>query len=121
MAQIDELERLHALLHKGALTTEEFAAAKARLLSGTVVWGVCGRLGQVTPISATTWRLLFLLPVAIGFLIVPTLALVVGFPNIARLPDPLESSVVGSIVGAPVMLYFLLGLFLYTPAKAKDA
>jgi hypothetical protein len=121
MAQIDELERLHTLLQKGALTAEEFAAAKARLLSNTVIWGVCGRLGQATPISTTTWRLLFLLPVAIGFIVVPTLSLIVGFPNVARLPDPLETGVVGSIIGGPVLLYAVLGLFLSTPAKAKDA
>jgi phage shock protein PspC (stress-responsive transcriptional regulator) len=85
----DELERLHALHERGALTDEEFALAKKRLLGGapdaskpfsrayaesssalgrlhrslTDRWigGVCGGLGAQTGIPAWSWRILFVL------------------------------------------------------------
>jgi phage shock protein PspC (stress-responsive transcriptional regulator) len=85
----DELERLHALHERGALTDEEFALAKKRLLedapeatkpfsrtyiepssalsrlhrSLTDRWigGVCGGLGTQTGIPAWSWRILFVL------------------------------------------------------------
>ena len=85
----DELERLNALHERGALTDEEFALAKKRLLEGapesakssanpqrepastlsrlyrspTNRWfgGVCGGLGELTGIPAWSWRILFVL------------------------------------------------------------
>ena len=85
----DELERLHALHERGALTDEEFALAKKRLLEGapdardstasthaespstlsrlhrslTDRWlgGVCGGLGELTGIPGWSWRILFVL------------------------------------------------------------
>ena len=89
MALPDELERLNALHERGALTDEEFALAKKRLLEGTPQatkststtgsqpssalsrlhrsltgrWfgGVCGGLGELTGIPAWSWRILFVL------------------------------------------------------------
>ena len=85
----DELERLNALHERGALTDEEFALAKKRLLEGAPDaagsasrtysapssslsrlhrspmdrWfgGVCGGLGELTGIPAWSWRILFVL------------------------------------------------------------
>ena len=85
----DELERLHALHERGALTDDEFALAKKRLLEGapdagnstastrgespstlsrlhrslTDRWfgGVCGGLGELTGIPGWSWRILFVL------------------------------------------------------------
>jgi phage shock protein C len=85
----DELEQLNALHERGALTDEEFALAKKRLLEGTPDaaksasgaradtastlsrlhrsltdrWfgGVCGGLGELTGIPAWSWRILFVL------------------------------------------------------------
>ena len=89
MALPDELEQLSALHARGALTDEEFALAKKRLLepapkgdhstaktrcepqstlsrlhrSPTDRWfgGVCGGLHQLTAIPAWSWRILFVL------------------------------------------------------------
>jgi phage shock protein C len=85
----DELERLNALHERGALTDEEFALAKKRLLEGAPdpvkstggaraeststlsrlhrsladrwIGGVCGGLGELTGIPAWSWRILFVL------------------------------------------------------------
>lgn len=86
----DELEKLNALHERGALTDEEFALAKKRLLEAapeaanstsrpnspaaystlarlhrsiTDRWlgGVCGGLGALTGIPAWSWRILFVL------------------------------------------------------------
>ncbi len=85
----DELEQLNALHERGALTDEEFALAKKRLLeaapgyaqspcgtrsgSGSTLsrlhrsltdrWfgGVSGGLGELTGIPAWSWRILFVL------------------------------------------------------------
>ena len=85
----DELERLNALHERGALTDEEFALAKKRLLEGTPHaakststtcsqpsstlsrlhrslsdrWfgGVCGGLGELTGTPSWSWRILFVL------------------------------------------------------------
>jgi phage shock protein C len=85
----DELERLNVLHERGALTDEEFAIAKKRLLEGapegagwsanperepastlsrlyrspTNRWfgGVCSGLGELTGIPAWSWRILFVL------------------------------------------------------------
>jgi phage shock protein C len=85
----DELEQLTALHERGALTDEEFALAKKRLLEGSPdpvkstgrsraeststlsrlhrsladrwIGGVCGGLGELTGIPAWSWRILFVL------------------------------------------------------------
>ena len=77
----EEIKRLHELHQAGALSDEEFAKAKARLLSsegqpGEVgsdfsrlrrsrsdrwLGGVCGGLGQLTGVESWIWRLLFVL------------------------------------------------------------
>lgn len=89
MSLPDEFERLNALRERGALTEEEFALAKKRLLEGapeearpsghfqreatstlnrlhrspTDRWfgGVCGGLGELTGIPGWSWRILFVL------------------------------------------------------------
>jgi len=80
MSVSEEIKRLHELHQAGALSDEEFAAAKARLLdkeasygisnditrlrrSNTDRWlgGVCGGLGQITGVESWIWRLLFVL------------------------------------------------------------
>ena len=78
----EEIKRLHELHQAGALSDEEFAAAKARLLnsaptpglggdadlwrlrrSHTDRWlgGVCGGLARVSGVESWIWRLLFVL------------------------------------------------------------
>lgn len=79
----DEIERLHALHRSGALSDEEFAAAKARLLhppprpgdapvlaavsamrrstGDRWIAGVCGGLGRATGVESWVWRLAFAL------------------------------------------------------------
>jgi phage shock protein C len=85
----DELEKLNALHERGALTDEEFALAKKRLLEGAPreaqrasgippestsalnrlhrsnddrwIGGVCGGLGELTGIPSWSWRILFVL------------------------------------------------------------
>ena len=81
MALSDELGRLDELRGRGALTDEEFARAKARLLHGEAprdvppgiaainalrrsrsdrwIAGVCGGLAQATGLDAWAWRLVF--------------------------------------------------------------
>jgi phage shock protein C len=83
MSVSEEIKRLHELHQAGALSDEEFAAAKARLLNSDTTapgeniandisrlrrsqsdrWlgGVCGGLGKVTGVEAWIWRLLFVL------------------------------------------------------------
>jgi phage shock protein PspC (stress-responsive transcriptional regulator) len=85
----DELEKLNALHERGALTAEEFALAKKRLLEGAPerderasagttepkstlnrlhrsnndrwIGGVCGGLGELSGIPSWSWRILFVL------------------------------------------------------------
>lgn len=85
----DDLEKLHDLRERGALTEEEFTLAKRRLLEGagenakpnagkppepahslnqlrrsnTDRWigGVCGGLGETTGVPSWSWRILFVL------------------------------------------------------------
>ena len=80
----DDLQKLYDLREKGALSEEEFAAAKKRLLDADDIkarfekpasalnqfrrsltdrWigGVCGGLGETTGIPAWSWRILFVL------------------------------------------------------------
>lgn len=82
MSDSDELGKLADLHQRGALSDEEFARAKARVLSGMPAaarvgppasalnqfrrslsdrWlgGVCGGLGQVTGVPSWVWRLAF--------------------------------------------------------------
>jgi len=81
MSVAEEIKRLHELHQAGALSDDEFAAAKARLLnnetpaaagsgdisrlrrSHTDRWlgGVCGGLGRITGVDSWIWRLLFVL------------------------------------------------------------
>lgn len=106
MAQIDRLEQLHVLLQKGALTPAEYATAKARLMSDHIIWGICGRLGQATPITSGGWRLLFLLPVFAGMVIVPTFFYFTGW-----IPNQAATTAYGSaLVAGPAVVYFLLYL-----------
>ena len=85
----DELEKLNALHERGALTNEEFALAKKRLLEGAAgepesssaspagpestlkrlrrsihdrwIGGVCGGLGELSGVPSWAWRILFVL------------------------------------------------------------
>jgi len=85
----DELEKLNALHERGALTDEEFALAKKRVLEGAPdegqrtsarppepksaldrlhrsiddrwIGGVCGGLGELSGIPSWSWRILFVL------------------------------------------------------------
>jgi phage shock protein C len=80
MSESDELGKLAELFQRGVLTADEFARAKARVLSGAAAlpappanainafrrsrtdrWlgGVCAGIGQVTETPAWVWRLLF--------------------------------------------------------------
>ncbi len=80
MSVADEIEKLHALQQQGALSAEEFASAKARLLGGGLpakiegvagvnllrrsrndrwLGGVCGGIAKVTGIESWVWRLLW--------------------------------------------------------------
>ena len=81
MTMTEELARLHQLHRDGALSDEEFARAKARLLGGPSkldetpafaamnalrrsasdrwIAGVCGGLAVATGLESWIWRLLF--------------------------------------------------------------
>jgi phage shock protein C len=81
MSDSDELNKLGDLHQRGILSDDEFARAKARVLSGMAAsrtsppanalnqlrrslsdrWlgGVCGGIGQVTGIPSWVWRLVF--------------------------------------------------------------
>ena len=83
-AELDQLAALHA---RGALTDQEFARAKARVLDAPVgragvdrsalaavnglcrsradrwLGGVCGGLGRATGVASWIWRLVFVLSV----------------------------------------------------------
>ena len=83
----EQIERLDELRRRGALSDEEFARAKTRLLDGAAVmpapqlaalnalrrsradrWigGVCGGLAQATGAESWVWRLLFALLFFLG-------------------------------------------------------
>jgi phage shock protein C len=92
MAMSDELAKLQDLHARGALTDDEFARAKARVLdaagapfdpaqpapmvaainafrrSGTDRWiaGVCGGIARATGVESWVWRLLFALLLLCG-------------------------------------------------------
>jgi phage shock protein PspC (stress-responsive transcriptional regulator)/uncharacterized small protein (DUF1192 family) len=79
VALSDELSKLQELQQRGALTDDEFARAKARLLGGPAVasdpvsainglrrcrgdrWiaGVCGGMARATGLESWVWRLVF--------------------------------------------------------------
>jgi phage shock protein C len=82
MSVAEEIKRLHELHQSGALSDQEFAAAKAKLLnsggdpdqqfsndisrlrrsvSDRWLGGVCGGLGKITGVETWIWRLLFVL------------------------------------------------------------
>lgn len=121
MPLADELEKLNALHERGALTDEEFALAKRRLLeaapeaakssspdSGPVatlsrlqrsltdrwVGGVCGGLGELTGIPSWSWRILFVLSAflhGLGLLMYILLWIFVPV-QAAALPKPAEAA-----------------------------
>jgi phage shock protein PspC (stress-responsive transcriptional regulator) len=86
MTMADELEKLHRLLQGGALTSDEYEAAKARVLGGAAgssgsplainrlrlsegdkwIAGVCGGVAVVTGVEAWIWRLIFVLGMFAG-------------------------------------------------------
>jgi phage shock protein C len=88
MSMADEIEKLHRLREQGALTDEEFVAAKAVLLEGRQqgaaaaigdplhnffrsksdrwLGGVCGGLGELTSVPSWFWRLLFVVVALLG-------------------------------------------------------
>jgi len=115
----DELERLNALHERGALTDEEFALAKKRLLeatpngvhssgktrcepastlsrlhrSATGRWlgGVCGGLDELTGIPAWSWRILFVLTAFLhGLGVLMYILLWIFVPVQAAGPKPVE-------------------------------
>ncbi len=85
MSVAEEIKRLHELHQAGALSDDEFAQAKARLLqqqggvdgdapgqslnrlrrsrSDRWLGGVCGGLSMATGLDSWIWRLIFLLSV----------------------------------------------------------
>jgi phage shock protein PspC (stress-responsive transcriptional regulator) len=85
MSLADELSKLDELRSRGALSDEEFARAKARLLDGPVhsdipavdavnrlrrsrsdrwIGGVCGGIAKITGVESWIWRLVL---VALAF------------------------------------------------------
>jgi phage shock protein C len=85
MSEVDQLEKLHQLLAKGALTQAEYDQAKARLLASppgpgaglainrlrrsiTDSWiaGVCGGVARLTGVESWIWRMLFVLGLVFG-------------------------------------------------------
>ena len=85
MTIADEIAKLHELQAKGALTAEEFARAKARLLQTEPgpgadlainrlrrtpgdrwIAGVCGGIARLTGVESWIWRMLFVLGVFFG-------------------------------------------------------
>ena len=88
MTLAQELENLEQMRNRGALSEQEFAQAKARLLQAPVasasrlnatalnglrrsrsdqwIGGVCGGLAQFTGLDAWLWRLLFALLVILA-------------------------------------------------------
>jgi phage shock protein PspC (stress-responsive transcriptional regulator) len=119
MPLADELEQLNALHERGALTDEEFALAKKRLLEGapearastssmppraastlgrlhrslTDRWfgGVCGGLGELTGIPGWSWRILFVLTAFLhGLGLLMYVLLWIFVPVQSSAPKPVE-------------------------------
>ena len=85
MSTADEIAKLHELLSKGALSQEEFARAKMRLLDGSPgpgaglainrlrlsridkwIGGVCGGIARLTGVESWIWRMLFVIGLLFG-------------------------------------------------------
>jgi phage shock protein PspC (stress-responsive transcriptional regulator) len=107
MSVSEEIKRLHELNQAGALSDEEFARAKQKLLDGTPVpppvtdgdfagefsrlrrsrsdrWlgGICGGLGKVSGMESWIWRLVFaLFTISFGFGLVIYLLLWIFVPD----------------------------------------
>lgn len=101
MSEADQLEKLHQLLAKGALTQAEYDQAKARLLASAPgpgaglainrlrrshrdrwIGGVCGGLGRLTGVAAWIWRAVFVLGLVIGgFTLFADVVLWIFVPN----------------------------------------
>jgi phage shock protein PspC (stress-responsive transcriptional regulator) len=81
----EEIAKLHELHSRGALSAEEFARAKARILGTEPIppssfpvnrlrrtrddaWigGVCGGLGRLTGVESWIWRVLFVFGLVFG-------------------------------------------------------
>lgn len=86
MSLSDELTKLHELHQRGAMSDDEFARAKARVLGGAAdpdnplsainslrrsradrwIAGVCGGLAGATGLDSWVWRLIFALVALCG-------------------------------------------------------
>ena len=85
MSVVDDLDKLHELLIRGAISQAEYERAKTRLLdtapgpgAGLAInrlrrslaerWigGVCGGIARLTGVEAWIWRMLFVLGVFFG-------------------------------------------------------
>ena len=86
MSVADDLEKLHGLLSRGAITEAEYQRAKASLLESATLgpgaglainrlrrslsdaWigGVCGGIGRLTGVESWIWRALFVLGLVFG-------------------------------------------------------
>lgn len=85
MSVADEVEKLHSLYAKGALSQAEYEKAKEKALGGSSVprsdliinrlrlsnddkWiaGVCGGIARITGVDSWLWRLIFVLGLAVG-------------------------------------------------------
>ena len=116
----DDLQKLHNLREQGALTDEEFALAKKRLLEGTAedvkpkadpprtpsalnqfrrsitdrwIGGVCGGLAATTGIPSWSWRILFVLTAFLhGLGVIMYLLLWIFVPAQTIAPQPVAPS-----------------------------
>ena len=113
----DDLQKLYNLREQGALTEEEFALAKTRLLEGMAeesqpktdkprepaaslnqfrrsltdrwIGGVCGGLGETTGIPSWSWRILFVLTALLhGIGVVMYILLWIFVPLQTNTPQP---------------------------------
>jgi phage shock protein PspC (stress-responsive transcriptional regulator) len=113
----DDLQKLYNLREQGALTDEEFALAKKRLLEGAAeevkpkvekprettsalnqfrrsladrwISGVCGGLGEITGIPSWSWRILFVLTALLhGIGVVMYVLLWIFVPLQTNAPQP---------------------------------
>lgn len=117
MSLAAELEQLAALHARGALTDQEFARAKARVLDTTAgrasvdrpalaavnglcrsqadrwLGGVCGGLGRATGVASWIWRLVFVLSVlCAGTGVLVYLLMWLLLPDEPALPYPTAAS-----------------------------
>ena len=85
MSVVDDLDKLHELLIRGAISQAEYERAKTRLLdagpgpgaglainqlrrslSDRWIGGVCGGIGRLTGVESWIWRIVFLLGLVFG-------------------------------------------------------